>query len=134
MFEHIFSQNEQHPVYVSSTVMHQFKDDYEPNLYLIGLSYKYCENTFDNMALIKRNYEKRYLKDCLSMNFSFHALDKKSDDFNVHYLQAFIKLHKHYIDSEESHKADELKATILRVAKAGGQEENLKSWISEFDK
>ena len=134
MFEHIFKQDEKHPVYVSSTAIHQFRNEFEPSLYVVGLSYKYCENDIDNVALIKRNYEKRYLLDYLDQNFSFHSLDKKSDDFNVHYLQAFIKLHTHYTDSEEIVKAEILKKRIKEIARKGGQEEHIKAWIDEVNK
>ncbi len=134
MFEHVFSYKDQYPMYVSSTAIHQFKKNFESNLYVTGLTYQYCEGDIDNIALIKRNYEKRYLLDYLSESFSFHQLDKKSDDFNLHYLQAFVKLHKHYIDAEENEKAEQLKNIILEIARKGGQEESMKEWINEYDK
>ena len=131
LFKHIFKQKNAHPVYVSATAMDQFRDSFESNLYLVGLNYQYCENNFYNLAVIKRNYENRYLIDYISESFSFHSLSKKSDDFNVYYLQGFIKLHTHYINSEEFSKANVLKEKILIIAKKGGQETNLKAWIND---
>lgn len=133
MFEHVFEQNENFPIYVASTAVQQFSENFDSNLYLTGLTYKYCEGAFDNIALIKRNYEKRYLLDYLMHSFSFHPLNKKTDDFNVHYLQAFIKLHRHYFEAEENVKADELKDRIVSIAKKGNQMASLTTWLNEFD-
>ncbi|MDX1351112.1 MAG: hypothetical protein R3279_12720, partial [Putridiphycobacter sp.] len=70
LYAHIFAQEEQFPVYIASTAMHQFQNDYTNNLYLVGLNYKYCDNSFDNIAQIKRNYEKRHQLDYLMHTFS----------------------------------------------------------------
>lgn len=133
MFEHVFAQHTDYPIYVASTAIHQFSKNFDANLYLTGLTYQYCEGSFDNIALIKRNYEKRYLLDYLANTFTFHPLDKKTNDFNVHYLQAFIKLHGHYIDAEEDIKAKVLKDQIISIIKKGKQEEALKEWLIKFD-
>ncbi|MFK8037064.1 MAG: hypothetical protein AB8B74_02145 [Crocinitomicaceae bacterium] len=133
MFAHIFAQNDNSPVYIASTAIQQFQEKFDDNLYLTGLSYKYCENALDNVALIKRNYEKRYLLDYLLNKFSFHPLDKKTDDFNVYYLQAFIKLHRHYLDSEDLAKAEVLKDRIISIGNKGGQESWITKWMNDIN-
>ena len=132
LYEHIFANNDKFPVYVLSSVVDQFKNDFDDKLYLVGLNYQYCESTIDNLAIIKRNYEKRYQLDYLLNAFSFHSLAKKGDDFNVYYLQAFIKLHKHYIVSEANEKAEIIRKQIISIAQKGGQEQNLQDWINEY--
>ncbi|MFK8046251.1 MAG: hypothetical protein AB8B72_12215 [Crocinitomicaceae bacterium] len=134
LFDHIFKQNENIPIYVSSTALHQFQKHYSDHLYLVGITYKYCEHTVDNLAYIKRNYEKRYQLDYLNQDFSFHPLNKKTNEFNVYYLQAFVKLFWHYTDSEEIQKAEIIKKQIIDIATNGNQKEFLKQWTDELKK
>lgn len=122
VFEHIFKNNKGIPVYVASTAIFQFQEKYSENLYLTGLSYKYSEESIDNISLIRRNYEKRYLLDYLTQVFSFNIADNKSDEINATYLPAFVKLYKHYQETEEFQKMNILKKYIIDISKKSGQE------------
>lgn len=122
VYEHIFKNDKNIPVYVSSTAIFQFQDDYSDNLYLTGLAYKYSETSIDNISLIRRNYEKRYLLDYLTQVFSFNIADDKADEINATYLPAFVKLYKHYQETEEIEKMNILKKYIIDISRKSGQE------------
>jgi hypothetical protein len=122
VFNHIFKNDKNIPVYVASTAIFQFQDDYSDNLYLTGLAYKYAEKSIDNISLIRRNYEKRYLLDYLTQVFSFNIANNKADQINATYLPAFVKLYKHYQETEEIQKANTLKKYIIQISQKSGKE------------
>jgi len=134
MFEHVFSHDGTFPVYVAATAQHQFTENFDSLLYPTGLTFKYCTHTIDNIAYIKRNYEKRYQLDYLNQSFSFHPLNQKTNDFNVYYLQSFVKLYWHYRDCEEFVKSEKLKKQITDIATKGKQEGFLKQLTDELNK
>ncbi|MFD1552054.1 hypothetical protein DNU06_00860 [Putridiphycobacter roseus] len=127
----IFEKHGERPIYVSGTAIQQFEDDYSDQLYLTGLAYKYALESIDNLAIIKRNVEKRYLLDGLLEQFSFHPLDKKTKQFNAFYLPAFMKLYCHYYESEELLKAEQLRKLMITIAKGTEQESEIEAWLNE---
>ena len=127
----IFDNYKNRPVYVSGTAIQQFEEDYADQLFLTGLAYKYELKSIDNLAIIKRNVEKRYLLDGLSMQFAFHPLDKKTKQFNAFYLPAFLKLYNHYFESEELLKAENLRKLIVTIAKGSAQEFEIDEWLKQ---
>ena len=131
LFDHMFKNDKGIPVYVSGSAILQFKSDYEDKLFLTGLAYKYSETALDNVALIRRNYEKRYLLDYLNETFSFNMMDKKSNDFNAIYLPAFVKLYKSYQKSEELSKLKQLEKQIIDISKKSGNETEINEILGE---
>ena len=126
LFEHILANTKGIPAYVSVSAMHQFKEKpIMEKLYLTGLAYKYSDESIDNMSLIRRNYEKRYLKDHLKMSFSSHIADGRAIHFKGLYLPMLIKLFNHYALSEEKGKKDELLELIRQIGKETGKEDDL---------
>jgi hypothetical protein len=129
IFTKIFNSNK-FPVYVSSTAAFQFEEDFGENLYLTGLAYQYCKNKIDNIALIRRNYEKRYLLDHLTMTFAFNIGDNVSDRMNATYLAGFVKLYKHYRDCEETEQMKTLEKYLVEISKKTDQYEDIKKLIA----
>lgn len=118
-------------VHVSSTAMNGFSEtELADSLYLVGLTYLYCKNQLDNVSLIRRNYEKRYLLDYLTEQFSVHPSDQIAGLFDVLYVPSMIKLYKHYRDSEELSKMKKMEVLLLKLSKKSGQEDRVKELIS----
>jgi hypothetical protein len=121
--------NEEHPAYVSTTAVVQFEEEYGDKLFLTGLAYKYCEKKIDNISLIRRNYEKRYLLDHLTMTFAFNIGDNVTHRVNATYLPAFVKLYKHYRDCEETEKLKTLERYLVEISKKVDQYDDIKKLI-----
>ena len=121
--EHL--KKSKYPVYVSVTAVHDFQQEMENELFLTGLAYKFSAESFDNTAIIRRNYEKKYLLDHLKQHFSFNIGDKISDELNSMYLPSMLKLYKSYRDSEEREKMKALEELILMVSERSGQKEQV---------
>ncbi len=122
LFQHIFSNKKGYSVYVAGTAIFQFQRQFSDNLYLTGLSYKYSDNPIDCISILRRNYEKRYLLDYLDQTFSFNIANNRGDQMNGVYLPAFVKLYKHYKETEEVEKMNIIKKYIIIISKKSGQE------------
>ena len=120
IYKHFF--NGKRPAYVAASGIENFKEKYGDKLYLTGLAYKYGNEPIDNISIIKRNFEKRYLLDHLTEVFSYNISDKVVCSFNETYLPALLKLHKHYQDSEEFGKAKSLEKYIVSISEKSGQQ------------
>lgn len=127
----IFENKQEIPVYVDVCAVRFFeKDSIKDKLYLTGLAYKYCNDEFDNTSIIKRNYEKRYLLDYLTEQFSVHQSDGIAKSFTELYIPSMIKLYKHYRDSEETTKKENLEKLLLKIGEETDQTETIENLIS----
>jgi hypothetical protein len=128
LYEHFLKGKR--PAYFSASAISGFEEIFGDKLYLTGLAYKYSESSFDNTAIIRRNYENRYLLDYLKDVFSFNIGDLKAEQFNGMYLPSMIKLYKHYSETEETWKKQELETLLLKVAKQSGRQDEVEELLS----
>lgn len=135
LYLHIMENKKNVPVYVSTSAMGLFdKEPFKENLYLTGLAYKYSLTNIDNISLIRRNYEHRYLKDHLKEVFGVHVADSRAVQFKGLYLPALVKLCNHYHCSEEKEKTEDLLKLLRAISKELGQEEEVNQLIKEIEK
>lgn len=129
IYDHILKNTRGIPVYVSASGIASFEEMYAENLFLTGLAYKYSAESFDNISLIRRNYEKRYLLDYLQQNFSFNIMNKHAETFDATYLPSMLKLYRHYEQSEETAKMRELEAMLVRIGKTSVREKEIEDFM-----
>lgn len=133
LWNHIFKNDRGFPVYVATSAIGQFWElEIMDKLYLTGLGYKYSEESFDNVSIIRRNYEKRYLIDHLYQSFSYNVGDLTSRLKDL-YLPSLIKLCQHYADSEDEEKKMKTLNLIKAISIETGQEEEVKELIREIE-
>lgn len=128
IYEHFFKGK--HPVYIATSTVSQFEKEYGEKLFLTGLAYKYSESSFDNNAIIRRNYENRYLLDYLKEVFSHNIGDLKGEEFNGMYLPSMIKLYQQYAESEEVLKKQQLEPLLLKIAEQSGKKGEVMELLS----
>lgn len=133
LYEHILINYKKGPVYVSGSAMQQF-DKWSEELVLVGLSYKYTKENIDNVSIIKRNYEHRYLLDHLKEVFSYNIGNGVADRMDALYLPMMVKLYKHYTQSEERGKQADLLQLIISVSERTGQQTEISSLLDDEDK
>lgn len=120
------------PIHVSTSAIRAFNDTPEmDSLYLVGLTYIYSNEQIDNVSIIRRNFEIRFLLDYLTEQFVVHPADQVAENFDALYLPSMIKLYKHYRDSEETSKMKKIESLMLKISKKTGQEAMVKELISE---
>lgn len=101
------------PFYMQEFLLqnHYFKKEY---LSCEGLLLKYSEETYDNLALLRRNFEHVYLLDYLRISFfpknqDVPYIDSKwIEPLNLYYIPAFRSLLKFYKESGDRAHYEEL--------------------------
>lgn len=112
------------PIYFATTVPNNArgvlsKDD----LYITGLAFQYSNKRVDNIALLKKNIEKRFRLDYLTYDWYNEYLigTETIISINLNYFYPFVLLYDHYKVSGEDNKADYYKALALEVSKVHPQ-------------
>ena len=133
MIEHILKKS-QRPVYLAPTIRPVIRDKFDNKLFMTGLAFKYSEESFDNIAVIKNNYENKFLKEYLTINFEKETSEQVVNVMNLNYLPSLLRLHKHYEDAGENAKATDLKKVIKTIAEKGGRLEDISTYLGEYQK
>ncbi|PLW92582.1 MAG: hypothetical protein C0592_10035 [Marinilabiliales bacterium] len=129
--EHICKNSGDRPVYISASMSEDLFKDLKDSLYLEGLVYKYSEERYDNIAVIKRFYEKEMLKDYIVAPIKFDRSKPIVDRSNLNYIPAFIQLYDHYKLSGEKGKAEDLGELIIHIARESGNE-NYREYVTQY--
>jgi uncharacterized protein YdhG (YjbR/CyaY superfamily) len=115
--------------YTGLTVHPTFTQKHEANLYLVGLAYEYSEKKFDNIAVLKKNFEQVFALDYLHLNFAKDPAESSLKMSHGNYLVPMITLYEHYQLSNDTDKAERLKNQIVAIAQTCGQEETIKEYL-----
>ncbi|MGA3015163.1 MAG: hypothetical protein ABSD71_14135 [Bacteroidales bacterium] len=116
IIQHIIT-NSSRPVYFANTLRTRYYEAFKKDLYLVGLAFKYSKKSFDNIAVIRNNYERNFFMDYVNMNFNNDISQSIVDQFNMGYLPMMVKLNEHYTLSGESEKAAGVKKLGLFILK-----------------
>jgi hypothetical protein len=109
LINEIQEQAPDRPIYFAVTVAPYYRENLEDNLYLTGIVFQYSKERFDNIAVMKNNFENRYRLDYLTYdwynesNISYNMMLQK---MNLNYIAGTIQLYKHYRLSGDLAKAD----------------------------
>ena len=125
LFNHLFLNKTGIPVHVSGSAIGIFNDTiYSNKLYLTGLTYVYSTENIENIAVIKRNFEKRFLLDHLTKSFSYSTVDLDSRIKQM-YLPGLIKLYQHHKTAEDVEQSNYYKGLIDIIAKELNMQEEV---------
>ena len=121
--EHICHNSGIRPVYICNSVPENHYSSLKDSLYLEGIVYKYSPERYDNVAVIRKNFEQIMLLDYITVPLSADVSQSIVDNSNLNYIPAFIQLYDHYRLCGESDKAGKM-AKLLRllVSRAGNEE------------
>ncbi|MCF8371884.1 MAG: hypothetical protein K9H64_09690 [Bacteroidales bacterium] len=131
LVKHIVDNSGKRPVYFAVTVRKNIYADFEDKLYLEGLAFKYSETGYDNLAILRRNVEKRFMMDYLQIDFANDMSLSVVDHTNFNYILPFLNLYDHYVLADESEKAEWIKSLAMKVGERAGQEEKIKAQFVE---
>lgn len=117
------------PVYFSPLLDKARLQAEQQRLYLTGLALRWSQRAFDNVAVLRANYENRFLTDYLKVDLQPETDPALVTALNLHYVPAFLLLHRHYVATGEAAKADALQSLTLGVARRGGREAELRAFF-----
>ncbi|MGD0756316.1 MAG: hypothetical protein ABR927_14785 [Bacteroidales bacterium] len=96
-------------------------NEYEKNLYLVGLVLEYSSDNIDNIASLRNNFENNYSLDYIRNRFEYDISAELVDRMNINYLPGIFKLYEHYSQSGDLTNAKKMKDLGLIIAQKGGQ-------------
>lgn len=109
------------PFYYTPGMWWNSSEDLKKKLYVVGLAYKYSEERFDNVAVLKKNYEKYFLKDYLSIEFQNDISQEVVDRNKGTYLMPLLTLYNHYKEAEQVVELKRVEGLINKIAEQTGQ-------------
>lgn len=125
VFDEIQAQKPDMPIYFASTLYQNYYEDMKDDTYIVGLAFRYSKDRIDNIAHIKKNFEKNYRLDHLRNDWYDEDAPIKSimAQTNNNYVPPLILLAEHYKNSGETEKIEEIKKIVYDIAYAAGRNE-----------
>lgn len=130
LYGHIIKNRGERPLYFGLGFNPEKLPLLNDKVYNVGMAHKYCEVKFDNIAVIKKNFEKYFLLDYLKHSFTNDISHGVVTYMSANYLAAMLTLYNHYIESEDP-KAEELKGLINKIAEANNVQDQVKDVLNE---
>ena len=126
------ANKQQFPVYIALTCMgnQPFAESVQQDLYLVGLTYLYKKESFDNIAILKKNMEQLFALDYLDRQFYDEISTSWVKEINRNYIVPMIKLYQHYTDSGEGQKKAWIKEKLILVSQGTEDEETVLKYIN----
>ncbi len=130
LLKHLITSIKNRPLYVSIFTDSKEYKEFENKMYFVGLSLKYSEKPFNNLAVLKDNVENKFLTDFLKRPFVNTPSESASRMINGGYVISFLKLAEYYKKKGEPEKAKRMKDFARTVAQNSGYTQ----WLKEIDK
>ena len=117
-----------YPIYFASTVYENHYASLKDDLYSAGLAFLYSKNRVDNVALIKKNFERNYRLDGLKYNWygENEPIVSFMKKINMNYVPPIILLAEHYKTSGQPGKITSWKKLAIEIGEKAGNEEVIK--------
>ena len=125
LLSHLVENSKHRPLYFSIGCNVEASKVLEKKLFNVGLVWKYSDDKFDNIAVIKKNFEKVYMLDYIKQSFESDISEGVVKQMNANYLPAMLTLYNHYVESEDSRSAL-LKELIDKVAFDNNMQDQVK--------
>lgn len=125
VIKEILNQAPDRPIYLAVTVDNNYIKQFKENLYCIGLVNKYSQKRIDNIALLKKNLEKKYRLDYLRYdwyNENHISSDLMRKHLNTNYIPPIIMLVEHYNLSGENERSDHWLHFAKEIAEKSGNQ------------
>ncbi len=119
------------PVYFSLMSDKKMLRADQSQLYLTGLALRYSSKPFDNVAMLRFNYENRFRTDYLELNLQPESAPEAVAQLNLNYIPALLLLHRHYTATGESVKANAIEALALKIARSGQREAEVRALFQQ---
>ena len=129
LFKYLVENKKERPLYVSAFVSSEIYKEYDNNVYMTGLAFKYSPEPFNNLLTIRDNIENKFLLDFLKQRFHNTYAQSVVNRMNGGYLPAFRQLYNHYKQVGEKDKAKQIKELARVVAQ---DSERMEEWLNYF--
>lgn len=119
------------PIFIS-VLVDRSRLNLEPKkLYLTGLAFKFTQFNYDNIAVLRYNYEQRFRLNMLDLNWNQERAPEVLAQLNLNYIPAFKLLYEHYKTGGELEKAAMLEYRCMNIAREGNREKEVSALFYE---
>ncbi len=132
IIKHILDYAEQ-PVYLGIAGLPQIREKYPDQFYLTGLAFRYSKNQIDHVAMMRNNFENRFLLDQLRVNLQPDFSSSVVKHMNQHYIPCLGVLYKHYKISGEISKAQQTAALLIDIAQKSGRMAEIQDYLTRYE-
>ncbi len=132
LVQHIID-NSNRPLYFNATSGPKLIEAFKENLYVTGLASLYSKSEIDNIALIKNNVENRFMTDYMKLNLMYDKSADLAKRLNLTYLNSYFLLYKHYKESGDITKSNQLKKEITKIAQEANREQLIEQYFGQND-
>jgi hypothetical protein len=122
------SESKSRPVYFATTVAPELLKPMSANLYLTGLAFKYSESSFDNLELLKKNWNTKMTK--VEINSEDNSDGSIESKMNLNYLPGILLLYDNY-SKDGNKEAEKLKELALKLGSEGGKEHQVRLYLEK---
>ena len=126
IIQHLAANTQNRPVYTSITVSRDYYQTISDQMYVTGLTRLYTTETPDQIALLKENFDHRYLMDYVHTRFAHDISEGWVTNFNVFYLEGLSILYYYYLESGDEETAINYYRLGYKIAEQGNN-------LHEFD-
>lgn len=127
------AQNLGKKFYYALTLSRQNIVPIREQLYVVGLASQHSVLQPDNISLIRKNIETRFLMDHLTVDFNGENEFAAGRVLSANYLVPMLLLLEHYRSSNEVERAKDLEEQVIRLAKQNGKSLLVENFLRRKD-
>ena len=123
----VAEKNTSKPVYYSLTVSHLILKKLKSNLYSTGLALKYSKKKFDNLPVLKTNWETKFKK-----NHIVNSANVENDrNMHLNYVLPLIQLSAYYKKNNMKLEHQRTNNTILVLGKRANKLKQVQALLNK---
>lgn len=126
-------QNPDKKFYYALTLSNKDISSVRDRLFVVGLASQISDKNIDNIAVIKKNLEKRFLLDYLKVDFNGESSNSTAKVLSQNYLIPIILLNQHYRNSGEDDKAEEWSNLALQLSADRGKANEVSFYLQNIE-
>lgn len=127
----IIKNSKKIPVYLAVSINPDCTKAIDENLYLTGLAYEYSEESIDNLAVMRKNFEQNYLFDYITRPLYKDISEYWTNLSNQNYFIPMIKLYEHYKTAGDINHAVQMKKLALQIAEKTEKSEEIINYFKQ---
>ncbi|WP_165823791.1 formylglycine-generating enzyme family protein [Pseudochryseolinea flava] len=123
-------QNPSYKFFYGLTLTQDNVSSIREQLYVVGLASQKSSERLDNLKVIQRNIESRFLLDYLTVDFNGESEFASGRVLSANYLVPMLMLHEFYREKNEMERANDLYLLIQKIAIQSGKEQLVNNYLA----
>ncbi|MBN2031049.1 hypothetical protein JW824_12500 [bacterium] len=131
ILNHIIAHYENsRPFFIGLSVTPAYYENFSDRFFVSGLTLKYSDTPLDMIPINQDLYENKFLLDYLKIQMTSDPNQNNVDKMNLNYFHSFQMLYDHYLEENQSEKADKIKELTKHII----QNAQDPVWMERFEK